>query len=353
MSSNIGRPTLSVIMPCFNRAHGIARVLRAYDRQTGDVPFELIAVDDGSTDDTHRILAEFRPTRFTLRVGAMPANGGPAAARNRGMELARGDLIAFVGDDICPAVDFVAGHAQAHRDEPQEFIAVLGKTVWPIDMPRTTLMTHIDGVGAQQFSYHWLRDGELYDFRHLYTSNVSLKRAFLEKHRARFDTIFPYAAFEDAELAYRLERHGLRIRYRAHILATHYHYYTARTFAERQFKCGQMSLIFLRKHPAVLTKLMPSACLKLIAKSVLRSGRPAPESAAALEARALSLASTYEADGCPGLDTLYLALLQYYYCKGQAAALLGARRAAPRILDHLAALALAQPIADFLRRTPL
>lgn len=344
------RPILSVVMPCYNRAHGIARVLRAYERQSGDAPFEVVAVDDGSTDDTLRILTEFSPARFSLRVEAMPVNGGPAAARNRGMELAQGELIAFVGDDICPAVDFVQGHIHAHRAEPQLSVAILGKTVWPLDMPRTTLMTHIDGVGAQQFSYHWLRDGGIYDFRHLYTSNVSLKREFLQAHHARFDATFPYAAFEDAELAYRLERHGLRIRYRAHLLATHYHYYTTRAFADRQYKCGLMSWVFLRKHPTALPKLAPVAGIRLLIRSAAQSRTHGThETAADLEAQALALASACEADGAPGLDAFYIALLQYYYCKGQAAAIFSKWRRLPQILDRLAVLALARPIADFAR----
>ena len=349
MSTQPSSPQISIIMPCYNRAHGIARILRAYDRQSGETPFELIAVDDGSTDDTLSTLRHFQPQRFTLRVESMITNSGPAAARNRGIDLARAPLVAFVGDDICPATDFVQAHTRAHDEEPREATAILGRTIWPLDLPRTALMTHIDGIGAQQFSYRYMRDGQCYDFRHLYTSNVSLKRSFLQAHGGHFDTIFTYAAFEDGELARRLERRGLRIRYHADIVATHYHYYSARTFADRQYKCGLMSWVFIRKHPSVFTKLAPSACLRLILKSILVSAQRTPEGHVALEERAQQIAAEYEAAPAPALDGLYFALLQYYYCKGQATAVCEKWQRLPRILDQLAVLALQKPIIDFLR----
>lgn len=121
-------PALSIIMPCFNRAHGIKRVLSAYDRQAGGIPFELIAVDDGSTDDTTHILKAHRPVNYTLRVFQMQKNGGPAAARNQGMSMACAPLIAFVGDDICPAVDFVALHVQAHHRHTPDGTAILERS---------------------------------------------------------------------------------------------------------------------------------------------------------------------------------------------------------------------------------
>ena len=67
-------------------------------------------------------------------------------------------------------------------------------------------MRHVDGPGAQQFSYHYMVDGAEYDFRHFYTSNVSLRRDLLDREPEGFSTEFPAAAFEDAELAYRLSR---------------------------------------------------------------------------------------------------------------------------------------------------
>lgn len=342
-------PAISVIMPCFNRAHGIDRILAAYDRQTCNVWFELIAVDDASTDDTLQRLKMHNPQNYTLRIESLSKNGGPAAARNHGLSMASAPLVAFVGDDICPAADFIISHLRAHQEQAGLEVAILGRTLWPMDLPRNTLMIHIDGVGAQQFSFMHMRDGLEYDYRHLYTSNVSLKRAFLEKEHARFDTSFPYAAFEDAELGYRLAKRGLRIRYKSSILATHYHYYTVWTFTERQYRCGLMSWRFIQKHPSAITKVAQKKNLMLMMQSyLLRSGKPAMNGAY-IESRALQLASFYEWQDAKPLNTLYYDVLQYFYYKGQLEGMFKAQPNMNAIHDQHANLLLRPALDAFLK----
>lgn len=340
-------PALSIVVPCFNRAHGLPRILRAYERQQQAPPFELIAVDDGSRDETPQVLQQFDPHSFRLRYVRLPINRGPAMARNLGLSLASARLVAFVGDDICPSTDFVAGHVRAHEHAARDEIAVLGHTIWPVDLPRNTLMAHIDGVGAQQFSYHYMHDGQFYDYRHLYTSNVSLKRSFIESSGEHFDTGFTYAAFEDAELGWRLERHGLRILYHADILASHYHYSTIWTFSERQFRCGQMSWLFIRKHPTVLPRLTDRAQMRFVLLSVRQPPHGAGPSAEELEARSLAAAAAHEWRFVRGLDRYYFRLLQYFYYRGLLSAVFATRPDLTRIRDRHAALVLAPALAEF------
>ncbi len=349
-------PALSLVMPCYNRAHDLSRVLEAYDRQEGDEPFELIAVDDASRDATVAVLQGFAPRRFALRVERLPVNSGPATARNRGLELVDSPLVAFVGDDIAPAADFVAGHVRAHTAHPQPEVAILGRVEWPANMPRNTLMEHIDGVGAQQFSYHYFQDGHEYDYRHLYTANVSLKRDFLHTHAARFDTDFPHAAFEDAELAFRLAQHGLRILYDASIVGYHYHYYTIWTFSQRQYRCGQMAGIFARKHPRLAPDLRITKTRLLVLLAALHTVdrvRPGQRDQAAwIERRALDLASAYEWAPHALLDGLYLGILDYYWQRGLIDAVFRSPEVARRVRDAHAAAALGPLLRSFLERAP-
>ncbi len=93
------------------------------------------------------------------KVHRLEKNCGPAAARNHGIERAKSPLILIVGDDISPDRKMVWGHVVAHKQYPQQNIAILGKVVWPSNIPINTLMKHIDGIGAQQFSYHYLKMG--------------------------------------------------------------------------------------------------------------------------------------------------------------------------------------------------
>jgi glycosyltransferase involved in cell wall biosynthesis len=87
-------PLVSVIIPTYNRAGVICKSIDDVFRQTYK-NIELIVIDDGSTDDTQATLRRYgsRIRWFTQ------ANSGPSAARNRGLEVSRGDIIAFQDSD--------------------------------------------------------------------------------------------------------------------------------------------------------------------------------------------------------------------------------------------------------------
>lgn len=94
-------PRISVVMPCFNAARHLRATLESLAAQTL-ADWELIAVDDGSTDATWAILAEAEARDPRIRAVRTP-NGGPSRARNLGaIGLARADLLAFLdADDLC------------------------------------------------------------------------------------------------------------------------------------------------------------------------------------------------------------------------------------------------------------
>ena len=84
-------PTMSIVVPNYNHAHLIGQALRAIAGQTA-APFELIVVDDGSTDDSVariRALAGDMP----LQLHCHPENRGVAAAMNTGLGLVSGDPV--------------------------------------------------------------------------------------------------------------------------------------------------------------------------------------------------------------------------------------------------------------------
>lgn len=89
-----GTPKVSVIIPTFNRAHYLGDAIDSVLQQTlADV--EIIVVDDGSTDDTERVVASFGAQVIYERT----ANGGVAHARNVGIRRARGTYFAFLDSD--------------------------------------------------------------------------------------------------------------------------------------------------------------------------------------------------------------------------------------------------------------
>lgn len=92
-------PETSIIMPVFNGLWFVGRTLTSVLNQAGYDDYEVIAIDDASTDGTGLLLEGFGDER--IRRISLPANVGPAVARNRGIEAAQGRFIAFIdGDDF-------------------------------------------------------------------------------------------------------------------------------------------------------------------------------------------------------------------------------------------------------------
>lgn len=93
------QPTVSVVIPTFNRREQLALSLSSVAAQTVK-PHEIVVVDDGSTDDTREMLDEFARRHSDMQILVIhQENRGPSAARNAGMKAASGDLIAFLDDD--------------------------------------------------------------------------------------------------------------------------------------------------------------------------------------------------------------------------------------------------------------
>lgn len=89
-------PTVSVIIPTYNRAHLVGRAIRSVLNQTYQ-DFEVIVVDDGSTDNTEEVVKSFNDSR--IRYVRHEQNRGGAAARNTGIKMAQGEYIAFQDSD--------------------------------------------------------------------------------------------------------------------------------------------------------------------------------------------------------------------------------------------------------------
>src|SRR5687768_11435899 len=113
-------------------------------------------------------------------------------------------------------------------------------------------MDFVCGESSLQFAYAFIPTMARLDYRFFYTSNVSVRRQFLVDAAAEgvaFDPDFRYAAFEDSEFAYRLEKRGLELRYAPRALAYHEHWMDVDNFASREVRAGQMAVVFYRKHP--------------------------------------------------------------------------------------------------------
>jgi glycosyltransferase involved in cell wall biosynthesis len=235
-------PVFSVVIPTYNRLDMLVRVLDALGSQVDAPPFEVIVVNDGSTDETDRVMSARQAITFRTQP-----NSGPGRARNHGVSLARGRYVLFIGDDTVPEPRFLAEHARVHREAGDDPLAAcLGYTGWPRGERVTAFMDYINDYGLQ-FGYKLIRHGAVVPFNFFYTSNISIDRTLLGSEP--FDTTFPSAAWEDIELAFRLDRQGLKIHYNEHAVTRHYHPMTIDSFARRQYTVGKSGAIFYEKHP--------------------------------------------------------------------------------------------------------
>lgn len=226
--------TLSVVIPTRDRAPVLTRALDALRQQGAD---EVVVVDDGSKDDTPEVLAANDWVRSVRLDG-----NGRSAAKNAGVEAAAGDVVLFMDDDVIATEGLVARHASHHAEHPGEHEALLGHVTWAPELDITRHMRWLER-GGPLFAYDEIDDPQNVPFRMLYTANVSLKRSFLEP----FDTELPI--YEDTELAYRLSKRGLRLRYDPRALGHHLREETPERTERRMEEVGRAAAALHAKWP--------------------------------------------------------------------------------------------------------
>jgi len=202
---------ISVVVPTYNRAELLARLLDALAAQQG-VTFEVIVVDDGSTDGTWELLGRRCGAEATagsaggvaLHRVRTPVNSGPATARNIGWRRASAPLIAFIDDDCVPQPGWLAALTGAFA------IGAGGPEVDIVQGP--TLPFPEQAAGRGPFAvFVWVdRDCGRYE-----TCNIAYRRARLEE-LGGFDESFGTVGGapvwgEDVDLGWRAREAGARI----------------------------------------------------------------------------------------------------------------------------------------------
>lgn len=240
------RPELSFIVPTRNRADYLPLVLDGFRRQSL-VPshFEIVVVDDGSTDETQAVLDSFAD--LPLRVFRQN-HAGIGAAKNLGVFASRGDIIVFADDDDIPDPHLAAAHLMAHRFRPDPAVAILGHTELAPGIRAKPVMRNVTEVSFRLFCYPEIGDGPL-GYQFFWGGRSSCKRSLLLTHGV-FDPAFVFGC-EDVELGYRLARGaGLTVYYEPTALTTMIRALSFRDFCGRQMRQGRAQRIFASRHPA-------------------------------------------------------------------------------------------------------
>ena len=224
----------SVIVPTYNRISLLKETLRSL-LELDHPNFEIIVVDDGSTDDTAACLAalarEEKIRYFSQR------NQGPAIARNLGLENSRGEYIAFTDDDCIVPTDWLlkfSNHLVARTAD-----GVGGKS--RTGDPTNPFSVANDGIGNFLKDALSKSDGAV---PYLTSNNAAYSKEILMKVGG-FDRGFTIGA-EERDLNHRIVRSGGKLVYDPTIVINHYNNARLLGFVRHQFDQGKGSYIYYR-----------------------------------------------------------------------------------------------------------
>ncbi|HAV43320.1 TPA: family 2 glycosyl transferase [bacterium] len=230
----------SVIIPTYNRGNLLKLVLEALFKQ--DYPkdrYEIIVVDDGSTDNTEGLIDSFdKPTNFSyIRL----SRSGIAKARNIGIREARGETIVFIDSDLFVTPSFLREHMKFQEGDNK--IIVQGPVIHTynlenpfIESPKITDLSQAFFVGG----------------------NVSIKKKYLVE-AGLFDEDFKYG-WDDLEIGVRLKKLGLKAVRSSSAIGYHYRpRFTPENLAlceEKERERAESAILFYKKHPTMKVRLM-------------------------------------------------------------------------------------------------
>jgi len=240
-------PRISVVVTTYNRAPLLKRTLLSLAEQSlQDQDYEIIIIDDGSTDST-RDLVESMGQLVKAKYVYQP-NSGLASAKNHGLFHSRAPIVLFLDDDDVADRCLLEQHLAAHKIYPDQNIAVLGHTNLADDLRDDPLMRFITHEGGHLFSYHHLPTQPFLDYSYFWGGRTSCKRLYLLRHGV-FNPVFKFG-YEDIELGFRLKSHGLQVVYWPRAINTMIRSVSLERFLKRCFRQGESAYRFLSLYPA-------------------------------------------------------------------------------------------------------
>ncbi len=233
-------PFISVVIPTYNRSASLQQGLAvALNQHYPADRYEVIVVDDASTDNTAALLEEWSQLYpHSLRIFTQEKNRGPAAARNRGIAASKGSLIAFTDDDCVVTPEWLVEIQSGYRD-PET--AGVGGRVRPLTV----------GSAIQRYYAHFSPISqppiEAGAVRRIITANASFRRDVLLEVNG-FDERVRFAGGEDPDLCFRIRSRGYRFHYNPGALVYHQYDSSWRSFVWTYYRYGLGAAFFSLQH---------------------------------------------------------------------------------------------------------
>jgi len=228
---------ISVVVPTRNRLENLNQLLISF-KNLREFPLEIIIVDDGSIDQTQELLNKWESTvkRFFPIVFNNPKSEGPAVARNIGIQLASGDLIAFTDDDCIVHPHWVKEIQKSNIWNNKGQIVGIGGRVLPFRK----------GIVSDYFTFHRILEPPHYT-QYLVTANACYLRSKLLEVNG-FDECHKYPGGEDNGLSLNLFKLGYRFGYEKNMIVWHDYRTSLLSFMKTFYRYGKGCAEITQKH---------------------------------------------------------------------------------------------------------
>ncbi len=230
---------LSVIIPTFNRWPALKRTLDSLAAQAFPAHrFEIIVVDDGSTDET-----QSGPHHYPQVIFIHQENRGPAAARNAGAGAARGDILVFTDDDCTTPPQWLRQIEDLFDATQCDLLGGATRNA-----ARDCYWSSVHQL-ITDFWQHAVNRGNNQDV-FLTSNNMAMSKTAFQRIGG-FDEQFALPGGEDRDLAMRAVAAGLRAHFAGDLIIDHHHRMTIDRFCRQHAKYGRGSFLLRTRHQGV------------------------------------------------------------------------------------------------------
>ena len=252
-------PKVSIVIPTLNRASTLEDTIDKIESQT--IPtdiYEVIVVDNASTDDTLRVLEAKSRKYPNLRFFFQPKPGA-AATRNAGLRRASGEIVLLIDNDILAEPDLIERHLEYHSQHARA--SVIGNVTAPWKDSVDPFLRYLRHRGI--YDAYSVASGPI-DFSYYHTGNVSTPRSFLLEAGCFNEYFFIYG-MEDIELGSRLQNVGVQMINGERARATHHYFPTYEEFIDRCEQAGYSLGKLIELHPELQQRFVDNGkCTKLL-----------------------------------------------------------------------------------------